>query len=77
MSEQTYDTHIGEGMPVTVYYDTQPFEPATLEEPGCPAEITINAVEVNEINIESDLSEDTLDRISLEIEESLAEERDA
>ncbi len=47
MSGHEIKTEIGEDVPVTVYFDYQPYESATLEYPGCDAEVTINAVEVD------------------------------
>lgn len=44
MSEQSIKTNLGDEIAVTVYFDYQPVERQTLEDPGCDSDVTINAV---------------------------------
>jgi hypothetical protein len=78
MIEHEHRTLIGEDLPVTVYFDFQPEESATLEYPGCAAEVTINAVEVENHNMDVDnhdildcLSKSCIDELKEEIAEAL------
>ena len=47
MDEQNLFTHIGSEIGVTVYFDYQPEEPSEPDYPGCPSEVTLNAVYVD------------------------------
>jgi len=61
-------TEIGEDCPVTVHFDFQPYEKATLEYPGCEAEVTITGVDttdgVNNYDILDCLSKDCIQDLS-------------
>ena len=77
MKEQLLVTMIGEDLSVKVYFEYQPEEPETLEEPGCPSEVTINNVFVDselEQDIEDCLNERTLDKLKEECQQMLIDE---
>jgi hypothetical protein len=57
-----------------VEYDYSPAEPQTYDEPGCPAEVVINGVYHEKIDIIEILNQATLDRISEIILEKIDEE---
>lgn len=44
MSEHSITTHIGEDIEVLVWFDYQPKEKQTHDDPGCDSEVTINGV---------------------------------
>ena len=54
---------------VVVKFDYQPeekpvFYPNDLADPGCPAEVTINEVIADGVNIINDISDEELDRLN-------------
>jgi len=73
-----HQTHIE--IPITVFYDLQPFEPATATYPGCAAEIQNVCVAIgkkpHEVFIEDSLSVGQCEAIITEIQESIAAEHE-
>lgn len=44
MSEKWIESNLGDEIGVTVYFDYQPVEYQTHDDPGCDSEVTINSV---------------------------------
>jgi hypothetical protein len=69
--EHTFQTLIGEDLPVDVEFDYTPGEPMILNppdraDPGCDAEVEILAVTCNGIDFERTLNEATIDMLEQE-----------
>jgi len=56
---------IGEDTLATCYFDFQPYEPQTLEYPGCEAEATVTSVMVGAGDFIDDLNEKCIERLSV------------
>ena len=56
------------GVSLTVKGSFQPFEPETLEEPGCPEETVTDEVFVGEVNITELISEEIMAEIGEVVE---------
>ena len=68
MKEQKFKTHIGDEVEVTVWFDYEPFQPQTRTDPEFMAQVTINAVLIDE-----DDDQDIADILKKDIIEHLKE----
>lgn len=75
--EHSIETHIGDEIAVTVWFDYEPAQEETYWEPDFASEVTINAVCVDnddKKDIEAVLSHDTLENLRLKCFEHMESE---
>ena len=66
MSEQSIITVLVEDVVAQAFYDYQPWEPTTHEDPGCASEVTLNAICVDGVNLMDVLKDSVLADIKVE-----------
>ncbi len=66
MSNHSFHTSLGDGIPVRIEFDWQPKEPGTLEYPGCDESVEINEVLLETYDLLEILSNEVISALQVE-----------